>query len=82
METVGGGTQNRAWTDYLREIYTIQAVCLKPCNGPGKDGIPHLNILLSSLILSREQIDRIVEILRESITATMDDLVREGLWNG
>ncbi|NIS69938.1 MAG: aminotransferase [Proteobacteria bacterium] len=42
--------------------------------------LAHLNILSPPLILSKEQIDFIVETLRESITATMDDLVREGLW--
>jgi adenosylmethionine-8-amino-7-oxononanoate aminotransferase len=42
--------------------------------------IAHLNVLSPPLILSREQIDEMVQIIRESITATMDDLVREGLW--
>jgi adenosylmethionine-8-amino-7-oxononanoate aminotransferase len=43
--------------------------------------IAHLNVLSPPLILTKEQIDTLVAILRESITATMDDLVREGLWN-
>jgi putrescine aminotransferase len=43
--------------------------------------LAHLNILSPPLILTREQIDTVVDILRESITATMDDLVREGLWS-
>jgi putrescine aminotransferase len=43
--------------------------------------LAHLNILSPPLILSREQIDTVVDTLRESITATMDDLVREGVWN-
>ena len=34
------------------------------------------------LILTREQIDTFVDILRESIVTTQDDLVREGLWKG
>jgi adenosylmethionine-8-amino-7-oxononanoate aminotransferase len=42
--------------------------------------IAHLNVLSPPLILSREQIDDMVQIIREGITATMDDLVREGLW--
>ncbi len=42
----------------------------------------HMNVLSPPLILTREQIDRLVEILRESIEATQDDLVREGLWTG
>ena len=43
--------------------------------------IAHLNVLSPPLILTKEQIDTMVAILRESITATMDDLVREGLWS-
>ena len=43
--------------------------------------LAHLNIISPPLILTKEQIDTMVEILRESITATMDDLVREGFWN-
>jgi adenosylmethionine-8-amino-7-oxononanoate aminotransferase len=42
--------------------------------------LAHLNVLSPPLILSKEQIDFTVETLRESITATMDDLVKEGLW--
>jgi adenosylmethionine-8-amino-7-oxononanoate aminotransferase len=44
--------------------------------------VEHLNVLSPPLILAREQIDAIVEVLRESILATADDLVREGLWHG
>ncbi len=40
----------------------------------------HLNILSPPLILTREQIEKIVAVLRESIRATQDDLVKEGLW--
>ena len=43
--------------------------------------IAHLNVLSPPLILTKEQIDSMVAILRESITAAMDDLVREGLWH-
>jgi len=43
--------------------------------------LAHLNILSPPLILTREQIDTVVDTIRDSITATMDDLVREGLWN-
>jgi putrescine aminotransferase len=43
--------------------------------------IAHLNVLSPPLILTKEQIDTMVAILRESITAAMDDLVREGLWH-
>lgn len=44
--------------------------------------IAHLNVLSPPLILTRAQIDIVVDVLRDSITATMDDLVREGLWSG
>ncbi len=41
----------------------------------------HLNVISPPLILSREQIDELVDILGASIRATADDLVREGLWH-
>ena len=44
--------------------------------------IAHLNVLSPPLILTRKQIDDVVSVLRESIEATMDELVREGLWSG
>jgi adenosylmethionine-8-amino-7-oxononanoate aminotransferase len=44
--------------------------------------IGHLNILSPPLTLTRDQIDELVEIIGESIKATADDLVREGLWKG
>lgn len=44
--------------------------------------IYHLNVLSPPLTLSSQQIDNMVGILRDSINATMDDLVREGLWRG
>ncbi len=44
--------------------------------------IAHLNVLSPPLILTREQIDFMVETLRESILASMDDMVREGIWKG
>jgi len=40
----------------------------------------HLNVISPPLILGREQIDELVEILAASIVATADDLVREKLW--
>jgi adenosylmethionine-8-amino-7-oxononanoate aminotransferase len=44
--------------------------------------IAHLNVLSPPLVMTREQIDELVAILRASIEATTDDLVREGLWRG
>ncbi|HEY5658719.1 MAG TPA: aminotransferase class III-fold pyridoxal phosphate-dependent enzyme, partial [Myxococcota bacterium] len=44
--------------------------------------IGHLNVISPPLILTREQIDTIVDTLRESIEATTEDLLREGLWGG
>ncbi len=45
---------------------------------------PLINMCVMSppLVITREQIDRLVTILREGISRTMDDLRREGLWNG
>lgn len=42
--------------------------------------IAHLNVLSPPLILTRDNIDTLVSVLRESITEVMDDLSREGLW--
>jgi adenosylmethionine-8-amino-7-oxononanoate aminotransferase len=44
--------------------------------------VDHLNVISPPLILTRDQIETIAGTLRESILATMDDLVREGLWKG
>ena len=42
----------------------------------------HMNVLSPPLTLTREQIDTLVDILRESIIATQNDLVRENVWGG
>lgn len=42
----------------------------------------HMCVMSPPLIISREQIDDMVAILREGICRTMDDLRREGLWQG
>lgn len=39
-------------------------------------------VISPPLVITRAQIDRVAEILDASIRATMDDLVREGLWHG
>lgn len=45
---------------------------------------PLINMCVMSppLVISRDQIDDMVAILREGISRTMDDLRREGLWRG
>jgi putrescine aminotransferase len=42
----------------------------------------HLNVLSPPLVLTEAHIDTIADTLRQSIVATMDDLVRERLWTG
>jgi adenosylmethionine-8-amino-7-oxononanoate aminotransferase len=42
--------------------------------------IAHLNVLSPPLILSREQIDAMIAVMRESTLATLDDLKRDGLY--
>ena len=42
--------------------------------------IAHLNVLSPPLILTRQQIDTMVEVLHDSIRATQADLIREGIW--
>ncbi len=44
--------------------------------------IGHLNVLSPPLVMTRDQIDDLIGILRASIEATTDDLVRERLWRG
>jgi len=43
--------------------------------------IAHLNVLSPPLVLSVEQIDWMVDVLREGIIEVQADLVAEGLWN-
>jgi 4-aminobutyrate aminotransferase-like enzyme len=40
----------------------------------------HMIILSPPLTVSRNEIDQIVDILRASILAVADELMREGLW--
>jgi len=42
----------------------------------------HMCVMSPPLIITREQIDEMVDILRRGISMTMDDLAREGLWMG
>jgi adenosylmethionine-8-amino-7-oxononanoate aminotransferase len=42
----------------------------------------HLTVMSPPLIITRAQIDEMVEILREATLAVMDQLTREGLWRG
>ncbi|MDZ4735762.1 MAG: aminotransferase [Rhodospirillaceae bacterium] len=44
--------------------------------------IGHMNVLSPPLILSKSQIDDLVEILRASAIEAMNELKREGIWNG
>ncbi len=44
--------------------------------------LAHLNVLSPPLTLTREQIDYMVDTMRESTLATLDDLKKEGMWNG
>ena len=42
--------------------------------------VAHLNVMSPPLTMTRDQVDTLVGVLRESIEATMSDLVKEGLW--
>ena len=55
----------------------IAAACQK--RGVIVRPIAHLNVLSPPLILTRDQIDTMVEVLRESIAEVTDGLVREGI---
>jgi adenosylmethionine-8-amino-7-oxononanoate aminotransferase len=44
--------------------------------------VGHLNVLSPALIVSREQIDTMADILREAEEAVASDLKKEGLWDG
>ena len=58
----------------------IAAHCQK--NGLIVRPIAHLNVLSPPLVLSRNQIDFVVDTLRAAIETTMADLKNEGLWEG
>lgn len=42
----------------------------------------HMCVMSPPIVITRSQIDDMVAILREGISRTMDDLRREGLWQG
>jgi adenosylmethionine-8-amino-7-oxononanoate aminotransferase len=42
----------------------------------------HLAVLSPTLIVTREHVDEMVSIMTQAVRAVMDDLKREGLWNG
>ncbi|MEE9301308.1 MAG: aminotransferase [Alphaproteobacteria bacterium] len=42
----------------------------------------HFCVLSPPLVITKEEIDEMVRILREGMEATMNDLRREGLWDG
>ncbi|TPW27443.1 aminotransferase [Pararhizobium mangrovi] len=42
----------------------------------------HMCVMSPPLIITKEQIDEMVAILREGISRTMEDLRKEGLWKG
>ncbi|MEZ5873232.1 MAG: aminotransferase [Nitratireductor sp.] len=42
----------------------------------------HMCVMSPPLVITREQIDSMADILRTGIRRTMDDLTREGLWKG
>ncbi len=42
----------------------------------------HLNVLSPPLLLSEAQIDFIADTLRVSIEATIDDLIKDRIWQG
>lgn len=44
--------------------------------------IAHLNVMSPPLILTRDQIDFMVDTLREAIIETQDSLLRDGHWKG
>jgi adenosylmethionine-8-amino-7-oxononanoate aminotransferase len=39
-------------------------------------------VMSPPLIITQEQVDDLVAILREGISRTMDDLRKEGVWRG
>jgi adenosylmethionine-8-amino-7-oxononanoate aminotransferase len=41
--------------------------------------IAHLNVLSPPLVLTRDQIDTLVSVLRESIEEVVEDLTRDGV---
>jgi len=44
--------------------------------------VAHLNVMSPPLIMNREQIDFMVDTLRDSIVETQASLIKDGYWNG
>ena len=56
----------------------------KHCQELGLIVRPSINMCVMSppLIITKEQIDELADILREGIIRAMDDVKKVGLWNG
>ena len=44
--------------------------------------IAHLNIMSPAFVITRSEVDFVVDSLRSGIEATMADLRKEGVWRG
>ena len=76
--------KDRETTEVFEQDAAIGARITRHCKTRGLlvRPIGHMNVLSPPLTLTRDQIDRLVDTLRDSIVATQDDLIREGLWRG
>jgi putrescine aminotransferase len=80
VENVADKRSRALLPDEVRIANRIVAHCQR--RGVLVRPLGHLNVLSPPLVLTRDEIDTLVAVLRESILATADDLVREGLWRG
>ena len=80
VENVADKESRALLPDEVRIAHRIFAHCRE--RGVLVRPLGHLNVLSPPLVLSRDEIDELVGVLRESIRATADDLLREGLWRG
>ncbi len=60
--------------DRIAEACEKRGVLVRP--------VAHLNVMSPPLVMSRDQIDLMVDTLRDSIIETQASLKKDGYWNG
>jgi putrescine---pyruvate transaminase len=75
---------NRGTKDLFPEEVNVGKRVSNRCEEMGLivRSIVHLNIMSPAFIITRAQVDFVVDTLRQGIEATMADLRREGVWAG
>jgi len=80
VENVADKATKAVFEPELKIGHRIAAACER--RGVLVRPLGHLNVLSPPLILTKDQIDHLVDTLRRAILEVTDDLVRENLWHG